>query len=198
MSQPPTSSPSTNSCGIVGQFESADSSWRIRGSGRTSTAANGRPSAWRIPTVRAEKPHMGWSGVPFMNRSTGLSVIACWIESRKGFWVSVMWVSFKWFATSGGLRRELLTISGLDGEGVDAAAELISEDAIDEPVLRNAAEPTERRRHHHRVKMVTVSGDRCLGAGDSRLDAGLQLLGRGGTCCGGGLSHDHSLVVRLR
>ena len=45
MSQPPTSSPRTNSCGIVGQLESADSSWRIRGSGRMSTAANGVPSA---------------------------------------------------------------------------------------------------------------------------------------------------------
>ena len=42
MSQPPTSSPSTNSCGIVGQLESAESSWRIRGSGRMSTAANAR------------------------------------------------------------------------------------------------------------------------------------------------------------
>ena len=42
MSQPPTSSPRTKSCGIVGQFDSADSSWRMRGSGRMSTAANGR------------------------------------------------------------------------------------------------------------------------------------------------------------
>ena len=41
MSQPPTSSPSMNSCGIVGQFERAESSWRMRGSGRTLTAANG-------------------------------------------------------------------------------------------------------------------------------------------------------------
>ena len=39
MSQPPTSSPLTNSCGIVGQLEIADSSWRMRGSGRMSTAA---------------------------------------------------------------------------------------------------------------------------------------------------------------
>ena len=39
MSQPPTSSPLTNSWGIVGQLEIADSSWRMRGSGRMSTAA---------------------------------------------------------------------------------------------------------------------------------------------------------------
>src|SRR5947209_16213223 len=59
MSQPPTSSPLTNSCGMVGQFDRADSSWRIRGSGRMSTAANGVFNDWRIATVRAEKPHMG-------------------------------------------------------------------------------------------------------------------------------------------
>ena len=34
MSQPPTSVPSTNSCGIVGQPERAESTWRMRGSGR--------------------------------------------------------------------------------------------------------------------------------------------------------------------
>ena len=62
MSQPPTSSPSTNSCGIVGQLESAESSWRMRGSGRMSTAANGVPSDCRIATVRAEKPHAGCVG----------------------------------------------------------------------------------------------------------------------------------------
>ena len=39
MSQPPTSLPSTKSCGIVGQSEIAESSWRIRGSGRMSSAA---------------------------------------------------------------------------------------------------------------------------------------------------------------
>jgi len=45
-------------------------------------AANGRPTDWRIATVRAEKPHMGWSGVPFMNRITSFSSIAVWIWSR--------------------------------------------------------------------------------------------------------------------
>ena len=62
MSQPPTSSPLTNSCGIVGQSESALSSWRMRGSGRMSTAANGASSACSAATVRAEKPHVGLLG----------------------------------------------------------------------------------------------------------------------------------------
>ena len=66
----------TNSCGIVGQFEMADSSWRMRGSGRMSTAANGAPSDSSAATVRAEKPHAGCSGVPFMNRITSCSPIA--------------------------------------------------------------------------------------------------------------------------
>src|SRR6185312_10328219 len=76
MSQPPTSSPLTNSWGIVGQLDSADSSWRIRGSGRMSTAANGASSACNAATVRAEKPHIGCSGVPFMKRITGFDLIA--------------------------------------------------------------------------------------------------------------------------
>ena len=84
MSHPPTSSPSTNSCGIVGQSDSAESSWRIRGSGRMSTAAKRAPSDCRMATVRAEKPHAGASGLPFMNRITGFSSIASWMASRSG------------------------------------------------------------------------------------------------------------------
>ena len=61
-----------------------DSSWRMRGSGRMSTAANGAPSACSAATVRAEKPHAGCSGVPFMKRITSLSLIASAIASRMG------------------------------------------------------------------------------------------------------------------
>ena len=75
----------TKSCGIVGHCESAESSWRMRGSGRMSTAANGAPSACRAATVRAEKPHMGCSGVPFMKRMTGFSPIAWAMASRIWF-----------------------------------------------------------------------------------------------------------------
>ena len=89
MSQPPTSSPLTKSCGMVGQFDSADSSARMRGSGRMSTAANSLPTASRAATVRAEKPHAGRSGVPFMKRITSWSRIASAIASRMGFSVAL-------------------------------------------------------------------------------------------------------------
>ena len=55
MSDPPTSSPLTNSCGMVGQSDSELSSWRMRGSGRMSTAANGTSSAWSAAEARALK-----------------------------------------------------------------------------------------------------------------------------------------------
>ena len=64
MSQPPTSSPRTNSCGIVGHCEIAESSWRMRGSGRMSTAAKRASSACSAATVRVENPHAGASGRP--------------------------------------------------------------------------------------------------------------------------------------
>jgi hypothetical protein len=43
------------------------------------------------------------------------------------------------FVTSGGLQRQPLRNSGLDRESVNAAAQLISEDVIYEPVLGDAA-----------------------------------------------------------
>ena len=62
MSQPPTSSPSTKSCGIVGQSESAESSWRMRGSGRMSTAANGASRAWSAADGARGEPARGRVG----------------------------------------------------------------------------------------------------------------------------------------
>ena len=50
-----------------------------------STAANGAPVASSAATVRAEKPHAGRSGVPFMKRMTSWSRIASAIASRMGF-----------------------------------------------------------------------------------------------------------------
>ena len=65
MSHPPTSSPRTNSWGVVGQFEIAESSWRIRGSGRMSTAAKRRVERLEGgDRSRAEKPHDGRVGRP--------------------------------------------------------------------------------------------------------------------------------------
>ncbi len=60
----------------------------MRGSGRMSTAANGAPSVWSAAAVRAENPHIGWSGVPFMKRITRLESIASAIASRIGL---VLW-----------------------------------------------------------------------------------------------------------
>src|SRR5205823_5046967 len=68
----------------------AESSWRMRGSGRMSTAANGASSACRAADVRALKPHIGWSGVPFMKRMTRLEPIASAIASRIGLVCSLM------------------------------------------------------------------------------------------------------------
>jgi hypothetical protein len=82
MSQPPISSPSMKSCGIVGQFEIAESSWRMRGSGRMSSAAYSTPSALSAADVRIEKPHAGCSGTPFMNSITRFSSMAFWMKSR--------------------------------------------------------------------------------------------------------------------
>ena len=50
-----------------------------------STAANRVSSACRAATVRAEKPHAGASGVPFMNRITSLCSMASAMASRIGF-----------------------------------------------------------------------------------------------------------------
>jgi ubiquinone/menaquinone biosynthesis C-methylase UbiE len=56
MSAPPTSSPATKTCGIVGQLETAESSSRMRGSGRTSTAVNPAPTPRRAWSARSEFP----------------------------------------------------------------------------------------------------------------------------------------------
>src|SRR3954447_21854657 len=141
MSEPPTSSPLTNSCGIVGQSDSELSSWRMRGSGRTSTAANGTSSAWSADEARAEKPHAGASGTPFMNRITSLSRIASAIASRRGFSLSL--ISF-------GLCGQ--------GQGVDRAADLVAEDRVDHPVLLDAALPGELGRQDGGPEVVAAAG----------------------------------------
>src|SRR4051794_11055943 len=168
MSQPPTSSPSTKSCGIVGQLDSADSSWRIRGSGRMSTAANGAPVDCRAATVRAENPHAGISGVPFMKRMTSLSRIASAIASRRGFSVC---------SDMGKLLRGL----GLHAQRVDGAADLAGEDVHHELVLLDAAQAGEGGRHDGGPEVVPAARPVLyLGAGlrYGGLDALLDLVGR--------------------
>jgi hypothetical protein len=48
-------------------------------------AATGASSDCSAAAVRAEKPHIGWSGVPFMKRMTRFSPIAWAMASRMGF-----------------------------------------------------------------------------------------------------------------
>src|SRR4051812_6057966 len=165
MSEPPISSPLTNSCGIVGQSDSALSSWRMRGSGSTSTAAKPTLRACRAAVARAEKPQAGASGTPFMKRITSLSRIASAIASRRGLVSSLM---------SLGLRRQ--------GQGVDGAADLVAEHRVDHPVLLDPALAGERVGHDGRAKMVAAAGpvlDRGLRAGDGGLDALLDVVGGG-------------------
>ena len=71
MSAPPISSPPTNTWGIVGHPDSADSSWRICGSGKMSIAVTGAPADRRAWSARAEFPQPMNCGVPFMNTATG-------------------------------------------------------------------------------------------------------------------------------
>src|SRR5579883_1142833 len=70
---------------MVGQFENSLMPWRTEGSLSTSMPLNLTPRWLRICTTVAEKPHCGNTGVPFMNRTTGLSAI-CW---RMRSWVAV-------------------------------------------------------------------------------------------------------------
>src|SRR5436190_8739712 len=149
MSQPPTSSPSMNSCGIVGQLEIADSSARMRGSGSTSTAAKRAPEDCSAATVRAENPHAGASGVPFIKRITRCSAIASAIASPTSVGGSgcgagcgasappamggscvggVCDITCSWALIGGGRL-------GLQGEGMDGSADLRAEDLVYQAVL---------------------------------------------------------------
>src|SRR5215211_2234830 len=169
MSAPPISSPSTNSCGIVGQLDRADSSWRMRGSGRMSTAANGAPVAWIAATVRAEKPHAGISGVPFMKRMTRFSWIASEMASRRGFSVC-----------SDMGKETLLRGVGLHAQRVDGAADLALEHIHDKAMLLDAAQAGERRRDHGGAEVVAAARPILhlgAGLGDGGLDALLDLVG---------------------
>src|SRR5476649_3060324 len=73
MSQPPTSSPSTHSCGKVGQLAYFGISARISGFCKISTYAKRSPQAERACTACAEKPQLGNFGEPFMYRRIGFS-----------------------------------------------------------------------------------------------------------------------------
>ena len=169
MSQPPTSSPLTNSCGIVGHLEIAESSWRMRGSGRMSTAAKRRLERLQHATVRAEKPQAGASGVPFMNRITSFSAIAsrsprgsgCASAARGGRAPRSSSGSARtgWLDMGApGSRVWVVDGSASSGRALDRAADLIAEDVVDEAVLLDAAEALERLGGHRRAEVVAAAG----------------------------------------
>jgi len=86
VSQPPMNSPSTYTCGIVGQFEYDLMPSRRSGSASTLKPLKLVPSALRICTTVFEKPHCGWSGTPFMKTTTlfaltSFSICACTLDS---------------------------------------------------------------------------------------------------------------------
>src|SRR3954451_17402983 len=106
-----------------------------------STAAYGAPRASSAAAVRALNPQAGASGVPFMKRMTGCSLMAPWMASRMGF-SSDMRCSWG----LGGV--------GLEREGVDRAADLGAEDVVDEAVLLEAGEAGELLGDHRRAEVV--------------------------------------------
>src|SRR3954451_5540877 len=163
MSQPPTSSPLTNSWGIVGQPDRPDSSWRMRGSGRMSTAAKGASSACRAATVRALKPHAGASGVPFMKRMISFSRMASSMASRRGF-------------------SDMSRLLGLEREGMDGATDLVTEDGVDHLVLLDPALAGERGRDDDGAEVVPAARpvlDLGSRTGDRGLDPALEIVGGG-------------------
>ncbi len=60
---------------------------------------------------------------------------------------------------------------------MDPVAELGSEHVVNKLVLSDAAEAGERRAFEHRIEVVAIAADGGAGAGDSGLDAILQLVG---------------------
>ena len=198
MSQPPSSSPSRNSCGIVGQFEIAESSWRIRGSGRMSTAANGvlellqhrdrargEAAGGRLGGALHEQDHLVLGerlgdrladrvGLLARRRCGGLGGArhhrqGLGLAGHGGSWLS-QWV---WICEG---------VCVFSASAWIAAADFRAEDRVDEAVLLDPAEPVERRRGDRRAEVIAAAGvvlDVGLRAVDRGLDALLYVLGGG-------------------
>mmetsp|Transcript_8437 Transcript_8437/g.20671 ORF Transcript_8437/g.20671 Transcript_8437/m.20671 type:complete len:300 (-) Transcript_8437:219-1118(-) len=88
MSAPPTNSPLTYNCGMVGQSENSLMPSLMAMDERTSTETNSRPSVLRMATTDAEKPHCGVDGVPFMKRTTLCSLTMSSMTSLMGLLIS--------------------------------------------------------------------------------------------------------------
>src|SRR3954453_160994 len=136
MSAPPTSSPLTKTCGIVGQPEISCSSCRIAGSGRMFTALTGAPASRSARSARSEFPHMTNCGVPFMKIVTGSFSITCWIV----------------------LLSSLISPSRRDSHLVNGAVcKRLCERCVDQLVLFEPREPVEARRRDDHLEVVAAA-----------------------------------------
>ena len=123
MSAPPISSPFTKTCGIVGQPEISDSSWRIAGSGRTSTAVTGAPAL----AQRAQRT-VGVAAHDELRRSLH--------EQRHRLVVDDVLDPFAQLVAHASLRLDSKLVDG-------AVAQRLGERLVDEPVLVEQREPVE-------------------------------------------------------
>ena len=137
MSAPPISSPFTKTCGIVGQSESAESSWRICGSGRMSTAVIGAPG---VPE-RLERAHASCR-TPAAGRALH--------EERDGLVVDHL-LDLVAQRHAGPFRRDAELVDG-------AVGERRGERAVDEAVLLDQRQPVERRARDRHVEVVAAAG----------------------------------------
>src|SRR3712207_5550934 len=136
---------------------------RISMSSRTFTPLKGTPRWERICTTRAEKPHCGKTGVPFMNSTMGLDFTSLSMRSKAGLVIGF-----------GPSRRG----GGLEGEGVQLPAHAPLQGGVDDLVLLHPALAAEGLGHDGSGVVVTVAGqvfDGDLGVGQGRFDEGLDL-----------------------
>src|SRR5690606_3691848 len=104
ISLPPTNSPLTYSCGMVGQSENSLIPWRISMSCKTSTDSKPTPRCSSIATALLENPHCWKRGVPFMDKTTSLAWITesifCFTASLISFSMSGSIVEPQWLTVA--------------------------------------------------------------------------------------------------
>src|SRR3954453_7540814 len=166
ISDPPTNSPRTYSCGMVGQSEYSLIPLRTSGSWSTSTVSYLAPSRSRIAIARLEKPHCGNSAVPFMKSTISLLFTMSAMRARdSGVDASL----------TGRLR---VRHCGFELQCVKLSPYSAAEGGIDRLMLSNSAQSGETAAHDARCIMVAVTGkiaDFDFSVGDGRLDQPLDL-----------------------
>src|SRR5579862_3194238 len=130
---------------MVGQFENSLMPWRISGSDSTSIPLNLTPMWLSTWTTRAEKPHCGKTGVPFMNSTTGLAAISLRMRSKTGF-SSDMVTGFLFSDRLGG-----------EGQRMQLAAHPRTQRRVDELMLLHTAASLELGGAHMGGVVVAVA-----------------------------------------